>query len=125
MAKEQIEPQRLLFVFLKTSLGKDYKGDEEARFHSNQGGELEAVMCVDKTLEELGSFEDLVRESERVEKNWQLVLVAGLSGRNGKVPSSDEATKSLEMMVGTVEKGGDLSAFLAFDRNGDLIQFGT
>lgn len=82
-------------------------------------------MCVDKALEELGSFEDLVKESERIEKNWQIVLIACLSGKNGNVPSSDEATKSLEMMVGAVERGGDLSSFLAFDRNGDPIQFGN
>jgi len=125
VAKQQIEPQRLLFVFLKTSLPEDCKGDEEARFNSNQGGMLEPVMCVDKVLEELGSFDDLVKESERIEKNWQIVLVACLSGKNGTVPSSDEATQSLEKMVGAVESGGDLSNFLAFNRNGDPIKFGN
>lgn len=121
-AKGQAEPQRMLFVFLKTSLSDDRKGDEAARFHSDQGGEIEPVMCVDKTLDELGSFADLVKESERIEKNWQIVLVAGLSGRNGQVPSSDEASEPLEMMVRAVESGGDLSKFLAFDRKGVPLQ---
>lgn len=122
-ASQQAEPQRLLFVFLKTSLPEDCKGDEEARFRSNQGGTLEPVMCVDKVLEELGSFDALVKESEKIEKNWQIVLVACLSGKNGNVPSSDEATQSLEKMVRAVESGEKLSNFLAFDRNGDPIQF--
>lgn len=82
-------------------------------------------MCVDKTLNELGSFSDLVTESEGMKQDWQIVLVACISGKNGIVPSSDEATQSLKLMVQTVENGGDLSNFLAFDRNGDPIQFGN
>ena len=125
VAKEQAEPQRLLFVFLETSLPKDHHGDEAIRFHSGQGGELQPVMCVDKTLDELSSFSDLVAESERVGKNWQIVLVACLSGRNGIEPSSDEATQPLKMMVQTVETGGQLSNYMAFDREGAPVQFGN
>ena len=82
-------------------------------------------MCVDKTLDELGSFADLVTESESMKQNWQIVLVACLSGKNGIVPTSDKATKSLKMMVETVEKGGNLSNFLAFDKQGGPIHFGN
>ena len=124
-AKKQPEPQRLLFVFLKTSLPKDHTGEEESNFHAGRGGELEPVMCVDKTLDELGSFADLVTESEDMEQNWQIVLIACLSGRNGIIPTSDEATKPLKMMVQTVEQGGNLSNFLAFDKKGDPIVFGN
>lgn len=124
-AKEQVEPQRLLFVFLKTSLPKDYNSEEETRFLSGEGGELEPVMCVDKTLDELGDFSDLVKESESMEQNWQIVLVACLSGKNGIAPSSDEAVKPLEMMVNAVKTGGNLSNFLAFEKNGTPIQFGN
>lgn len=125
VAKKQDEPQRLLFVFLKTSLPKDPKGEEAVSFHSGQGGELEPIMCVDKALDELGSFADLVTESESMGQEWQIVLVACLSGKNGVMPTSDEATQPLKMMVKTVENGGDLSNFLAFDKNGDPIQFGN
>ncbi len=82
-------------------------------------------MCVDKTLDELGSFSDLVAESESIEQNWQIVLVAGLSGRNGVAPSSDEAAQPLKRMAQTVENGGDLSNYMAFDKNGSPIQFGN
>ena len=44
-------------------------------------------MCVDKSLEELDSFSDLVNESEKMEQEWQIVLVAGLSGANGIAPT--------------------------------------
>ena len=123
-AKKQAQPQRLLFVFLKASLPKDHKGDEAMNFHAGQGGALEAIMCVDKTLDELGSFADLVTESESMKQNWQIVLVASLSGKNGIAPTSDEATGPLKKMVQAVEQGGNLSSFLAFDKKGDPIQFG-
>ncbi|MBL4575445.1 MAG: hypothetical protein JKY51_05000, partial [Opitutaceae bacterium] len=110
-------------VFLKTSLPKHHKGEQSTRFHSGQGGELEPIMCVDKNLNELGSFADLVTESESMRQEWQIVLIACLSGKNGIVPSSEEATQSLKRMVQTVESGGSLSNFLAFDKNGAPIQF--
>jgi hypothetical protein len=122
-AKNQSEPQRLLFVFLKASLPKDHKNEEAVRFHSGQGGQLQPIMCVDRTLSELGVFSDLVAESERMEQDWQIVLVACLSGRNGVVPSSDDATQPLTMMLQTVENGGDLSKYMAFNRDGTPVQF--
>lgn len=80
-------------------------------------------MCVDKTLEELGVFSDLVIESEKMEQDWQIVLVASLSGRNGVVPDSDEAEYPLKTMVETVQHGEDLSKFMAFDRDGEPVRF--
>jgi hypothetical protein len=124
-AKNQSEPQRLLFVFLKASLPKDHKNEEAVRFYSGQGGQLQPIMCVDKTLSELGVFSDLVAESERMEQDWQIVLVACLSGRNGAMPSSEDATQPLNMMLQAVEKGSDLSSYMTFDRDGTPVQFGS
>jgi bacillopeptidase F (M6 metalloprotease family) len=123
-AKQQVEPQRLLFVFLKASLPENFKDDEASRFYSGRGGELQPIMCVDKTLDELGSFSGLVEESKQIEQDWQIVLVAGLSGRNGVAPASSEADQPLKVMVQTVEMGGDLSKYAAFDREGSSVQFG-
>jgi hypothetical protein len=123
-AKEQPEPQRLLFVFLKASLPEDAVADEEASFHEGEGGTLTPVMCVDKVLDELGSFADLVEESNQISEDWQIVLVASLTGRNGVAPTPNGALEPLKLMVKTVETGGDLSNFLAFDREGEPIQFG-
>lgn len=124
-AKNQAEPQRLLFVFLKTSLPEDHSSEESTRFHSGQGGQLQPVMCVDKTLDELGMFSDLVAESENMEQDWQVVLVAGLSGKNGVMPSSDDATQPLASMLQAIENGSDLSNYMAFGRDGTLLQFGS
>lgn len=123
-AREQEQPQRLLFVFLKASLPDDHKDEEKISFHSGQGGELEPVMCVDKTLDELGRFSDLVTESEAMAQDWQIVLVASLAGRAGVVPESKDADQPLNMMVETVKKGGDLSKYMAFGRDGIPVQFG-
>ncbi|MFZ1891856.1 MAG: ribonucleotide reductase subunit alpha [Formosimonas sp.] len=123
-AKNQAEPQRLLFVFLKVSLPNDHNSEEAARFHARQGGQLQPIMCVDKTVGELGSFADLVAESKHMEKDWQIVLVASLSGKNGVPPSSADATQPLTKMVKEVESGAKLSNYMAFDKTGAPVQFG-
>ena len=110
-------------MFLKSSLPTKHKNDEAFRFNSGVGGELTPVMTLDKPLTELASFEDLVSESLLMKKDWQLVSIAALSGRNGIMPTSDEALKSLELMMKTVEAGGDLSKFITFDREGNPVQF--
>ncbi len=124
VANQQPEPQRLLFVFLRASLPDDHGEEDASNFHSGQGGALQPIMCVDKTLGELSTFSALVTEAERIEKDWQIVLVAGLAGKNGVAPSSDEAEDPLKMMLHTVEKGGDLSKYMSFDREGEPVQFG-
>ncbi|MBQ0711802.1 MAG: ribonucleotide reductase subunit alpha [Porticoccus sp.] len=123
-ANQQPEPQRLLFIFLRASLPDDHGEKDASRFHSGQGGALQPIMCVDKTLGELSIFSALVAEAERIEKDWQIVLVAGLAGKNGVAPSSDDAEEPLKMMLHAVENGGDLSKYMAFDREGVPVQFG-
>lgn len=80
-------------------------------------------MSADKTLDELGSFSDLVAESEAMEKNWNIVLVAALSGKNGVMPTSVDAEEPIKKMAQTVESGGNLSNYMAFDNTGTPIQF--
>jgi hypothetical protein len=80
-------------------------------------------MCVDKDLNELTSFADLIEESEQLGQEWQMVLIAILAGKNGVVPSSDVAEEPLKKMVRTVQEGGDLSSFLLFDSKGDPVIF--
>lgn len=123
VGKQQPEPQRFLFVFLQTSLPEEHSDENKQRFHSGQGGELKAIMCVDKNLIELTDFSDLVKESEQMEQQWDMVLIACLSGHKGLAPSSAEAEQPLKMMVQTVQNGGDLSKYLAFDRQGVLLHF--
>lgn len=75
-------------------------------------------MMVDKDLNELSGFADLVEESKMMEQEWQMVLIASLAGKNGVAPSPEVAEEPLKQMVLTVQRGGDLSQYLIFDRAG-------
>jgi hypothetical protein len=123
VGKQQSDPQRFLFVFLQASLPDEHDDADKQRFHSGQGGELKAIMYVDKDLAELTDFADLVTESKQMEQDWSLVLIACLSGVNGMPPTTEEAEQPLKTMVQTVQNGGDLSKYLAFDKQGDLLSF--
>ena len=123
VGKQQQNPQRFLFVFLQASLPADHNDADKQRFHSGQGGELQAIMCVDKDLNELTNFSDLITESEQMEQDWSMVLIACLAGQNGMLPTSAEAEQPLKIMVQTIQNGGDLSKYLAFDKQGVMLHF--
>jgi len=123
VGKQQSEPQRFLFVFLQASLPDTNKEEDKERFNSGKGAMLEAVMCVDKDLDELTDFEDLVTESKQMEQPWDIVLIACLSGINGMHPTPEQAEEPLKIMFKTVQNGGSLSKYLAFNKQGDLLHF--
>jgi hypothetical protein len=123
VGKQQSEPQRFLFVFLQTFLSAESNDKDKQKFQSGQGGELNAIMYVDKDLADLTDFADLVSESRVMEQEWHIVLIACLSGKNGLYPTSSEAEESLKIMVQTVQNGGDLSKYLAFNNQGELLRF--
>lgn len=123
-AQQQTQPQRFLFVFLHASLPDDAKDGEADSFNAGQGGALNPIMCVDKPLDELSDFDALVKESEAMEQDWHIVLVAALSGENGLMPTAVEADAPLKQMVQMVQNGGDLSKYMAFDRQGVITHFG-
>ncbi len=122
-AAAQPEPQRLLFVFVKAVLPEDYDEAEAERFRAGGGGALLPVMHVDKDVGELENFEQLVTESRGMGEEWHMVLVAAISGNNGRPPSAQQSDEGLELMVKTIHAGGDLSHYLAFDQQGDPVQF--
>jgi len=123
-AQQQTQPQRFLFVFLQASLPDDANDGEADSFNSGQGGALNPIMCVDKPLDELSDFDALVKESESMGQDWHIVLVAALSGDNGLMPTAVEADAPLKQMVQMVQNGGDLSKYMAFDRQGVITHFG-
>ncbi|MFK5948984.1 MAG: hypothetical protein QM500_09490 [Methylococcales bacterium] len=123
VGKLQDQPQRFLFVFLQASLPNDHNDEDKERFNLGQGGELKAIMCVDKDLAELTDFATLITESKQMQQQWDIVLIACLAGVNGKQASPEQAETSLKMMVQTVQNGGNLSKYLALDKQGDLLQF--
>ena len=139
-AAAQPEPQRLLFVFAVAALPDDATPAERDRFAAGGGGTLEPVICVDKGLDELVSFEGLVAESRMLAQTgppgeadedcedrerdaaWQVVFAAGLSGCDGQLPSAGQVERALQMMVERV-RSGMIGAFLALDRSGETLEF--
>lgn len=122
-ARNQPEPQRLLFVFANAELPDDSAPEQRARFQAGEGGALMPLMSVDKSPEELSTFDALVEESRPFGQAWVVVFVAGLSGRDGRAPSSAEADQSLQSMIEAI-KSGAFGSFMPFDRQGQPLLFG-
>ena len=121
-ARQQPEPQRLLFVFAGTELPEDSTPEQRRRFAAGAGGALIPLMCVDKTPEELGTFSELVEESRSLGPDWTIVFVASLAGQGGRAPTSADAEAPLRSMVEAI-KGGSHGSFIPFDRTGRPILF--
>ena len=119
-ARQQSEPQRLLFVFAAAELPEDSSASQRESFLAGQGGALVPLMYADKTPQELNSFEDLVKESLAFGKPWQIVFAAAMSGSGGVAPSSEAAEKPLKKMVEAI-KAGTLGTFIPFDRQGQPV----
>ncbi len=121
MAKQQPEPQRLLFVLAKAQLPDQPTDAQKSQFEQQAGGNLEPVLCVDKLPEEVESFETLVEESKRTDIDWDIAFVCAMDGRGGHPASSDEATQPLEMMVQQIQ-AGMIKHFLTINKQGELVQ---
>jgi hypothetical protein len=121
-AGQQPEPQRFLFVFTQPELPEGYAEEQKQRFHAGKGGTLTPKICVDKALNELGSFSDLVAESRLTGQDWKVVFVACLPGRFGSMPTSEEAQEPLKKMVDSIRNGA-ISNYLAYDSDGNQLQF--
>ena len=121
-ARSQQQPQRLLFAFARAELpdGAADTAHPQGVGGAPRSGALKPVMCVDKIIDELGSFEQLVAESRHTGADWDIVFVSTLSGRGGKAPPSAEAEAPLNMMVNYIHTG-QIARFLAFDRQGELL----
>lgn len=122
-ARQQPEPQRLLLVFARVELPQNATTEQRERFERREGGTLSPCLCVDKTPEEVASFAALAEESKATGQEWDLLFVGGLAGRAGVAPSADEAAQPLRFMVNAINDGR-VAQFAAFDRQGEVVQFG-
>ena len=121
-AREQREPQRLLFVFTSAGLPDDARPEQLARFEAGQGGTLTPQMFVDKAPDELLSFDALVGQSREFGQDWSIVFVAAMSVEAGHPPSSAQAEAPLQQMVESI-KAGRIGNFIPFDEHGRPIRF--
>ena len=124
-AREQDAPQRLLFVFTAAGVPDDATQDQHARFKAGEGGTLTPLMCVDKTPDELVSFDALRDESRLLGTAWDIVFVAAMAGSAGsaaRAPTSLQAEAPLQRMVEAI-KSGRIGGFIPFDAAGLPVQF--
>ena len=119
-ARNQPQPQRLLFVFAGAILPDDCTPEQRAGFAAGEGGALEPLMSVDKAPEELDTFAALVEESQRFGPDWAIVFVAGISGHGGRAPTSNDAERPMQGMIEAI-KAGAIDAYLPFDRRGEPV----
>jgi hypothetical protein len=122
VAREQPEPQRLLFVFASAEMPDDCTPAQRASFEAGQGGALVPLMSVDKNPDELDTFAALAAESRQFAPQWDIVFVASLSGSNGRAPTGADADRSLQHMIESI-KTGAFGAFLPFDADGQPVLF--
>lgn len=120
LARAEKNPQRLLFVFTRAEIEHDANKVQKDSFDKGVGGLLKPIMCVDKSIDELTNFEDLVAESDKTEQSWSVMFAACLSGSNGTMPTSEDANKPLDAMIAAINNGM-VSQYLAFNRNGELL----
>ncbi len=121
-AREQPEPQRLLFVFANAVLPDDSTPEQRVRFEAGQGGALTPLIAADKTPDELNTFAALVEESRQFGPDWSVVFVASLPGRDSRAPTSAEADKPLQRMIESIN-AGSFGLFVPFDRQGRPVLF--
>jgi len=122
-ARAQPFPQRLLLVFAEAGVGRDATPEQRAAFAAGHGGELTPSTCVDKSPDEIASFEALVAESRQAGPPWAVVFAACLDGAVGAPPDSRAVDASLRRMVESI-RAGSLGGMAVFDTSGRAVTLG-
>lgn len=120
-ARQQPDPQQLLFVFVSADLPADSTPQQRESFLAGQGGALVPVMALDRSLQALRSFAELVEESRQFGHDWRLVFAAALSGSGGVAPAPQAVEKQLQRMIEAI-KAGTLGPYIPFDRQGHAVR---
>ncbi len=78
---------------------------------------LTPTLCVDKAPGELTDMKGLVAESRATGVEWDIAFVAAMAD-----VGTERAEQQLDRMVEAL-KMGSIEAYLAFDREGDVVGF--
>ena len=119
-AKKQPQHQQVLFVFTKAEPPESQSTKEIELFNAGKGGILTPIMAVDKSIDELKSFESLSKEAQQMSPDWKVVFVACLDGIVDDTLTNEKVDDSLKDMVQGIQQGM-VSKYLAFDNDGELI----
>ncbi|CUA99437.1 hypothetical protein [Thiomonas bhubaneswarensis] len=120
-ARAQNEPQRLLFIFAAAELPDDATKTQQERFLAKRGGALTPVVYVDKSPDEIGTFVDLVEESNRMGVRWDIVFVTSMPAQGGYPPDSEQIEQTFARLIEMIRLG-QIDSFLPFDREGDIVR---
>jgi hypothetical protein len=120
-AKQQQQPQRLYFVFAAIELPEEASPAQLARHAAGGGGALTPVMTVDKSPEDLPSFEALLEESRHTGTHWDMVFVTTQSITDGAPPDAAQVEQTFTQLIERIRLG-QIESFLTFDRQGRLVQ---
>jgi hypothetical protein len=116
MANEQTAPQRLLFLFAATEESNKSKKRDDKK------GTITPTMVVDKLPSELTDFTTLVNEADSINKEWNFVFIASLSGDHNTPPSSEHAEPFLDTMTTDITSGNNINRYVVFDRQENPIE---
>jgi hypothetical protein len=119
-ARQQREPQQLLFVFAGAGLPAGANAEQRAHYEAGVGGELAPLMCVDKAAGALAGFDALCAEAAMAGPPWAIVFTAALSGCNGRPPEAGDIDAALRHMVEAIQ-AGRLDGMLPFNRAGEPV----
>ncbi len=119
-ARAQPLQQRLLFVFANAVLPDDASAEQRAGFEAGHGGALVPSMCVDKSPDDLSSFDSLTEEAAQFGHAWRFVFAGAMSGSVHSAPDAQEVDTSLQAMVESIKRG-EMTRYLAFDRQGSPV----
>jgi hypothetical protein len=123
LAAQQALPQRLLFVFAAAELPEDSTPKQRTDFEAGHGGALVPMMCVDRSPQEIDSFEALSAQADALGQPWVIVFAAALSGTLGLPLTSEDARAPLDAMVEAI-KAGDLDGYVPFNKLGETVYLG-
>lgn len=119
-ARQQAQPQQLLFVFAAAELPDDATPAQRAGFEQGIGGALVPVMCVDKASEDLTDFVAMKGESAQFVARWQVLFASSLSGKGQQAPADEKIKAALDRMVEAIKLGA-FANMIAFDDAGQAI----
>lgn len=120
-ARQQDTPQRLFFVFASAELPEDASPAQRARYAAGGGGALTPVMAVDKSPDDLSSFEALVEESRHTGTHWDMVFVTTQAMPDDLPPDAAQVEQTLTELIERIRLG-QIDSFLTFNRQGSLVQ---
>ncbi len=119
-ARQQSQPQQMLFVFATAELPDDATPERRAEFDQGVGGALVPAMCVDKAIDEISDFPAIKREACQFAMNWRVLFASSLSGTGNQPPADEKIKSALDRMVESIKLGSFVN-MIVFNDAGQAI----